>query len=416
MAKPWSIETQVIHGDPAHRRPDAPTRAPLVQATSYGFETAEALSDAFAGREPGFIYQRLRNPTNETLEERLALLEGGAGALVTSSGMAAITNAILAICRTGDEVLAGNSLFVTTFLLMNAVLRRFGISVRHVESADTEAWRRAITPRTKMLFAETIGNPKLDVPDIARLAELAHAHQAPLVVDNTLATPWLFRPLDHGADIVVHSTTKFLNGHGTAVGGVVIDSGRFDWPDEKYPDFKLSKERKGPLAFLDKVWREVHINIGTCQAPFHSYLTLIGLDTLAVRMERHVQNALAVAEFLRGHPRVKSVNYPGLPDSPSHATAQAQFGGRGFGALLTFTLEDEAACFAFIRRLRLVYQLANLGDCKSLVIHPWSSQYVNFPEEARRACGITPGLLRLSVGIEHIGDIRSDLDQALKAT
>ena len=411
----WRFDTLVIHGAQSPGEWESATVAPIYQSASHRFETAEELSDVFAGRKPGFIYQRLRNPTNQVLEKRLTLLDGGLDAVVTGSGMAAINDAVLAICRSGDEIVSGNSLFMSTFLLFNNVLRKFGIEVKLVESSDLDAWKAAVTPRTKLLFVETIGNPKMDVPNIGELAELAHANQAPLIVDNTLATPYLFRPFEHGADIVVHSTTKYLNGHGSAVGGVVIDSGRFGWPDDKYPDFALFKERKGDLAYIDKVWREIHINFGTTQSPFQSYLTLIGLDTLALRMERHLSNAIKLAEFLSRHPKVKWVNFPGLANSPAHETARAQFQGKGYGALLTFGLEDEKACFDLIRNVKLVYHLANLGDCKTLVIHPWSSQYVSFTEEARRANGITPDLVRVSVGIEAIDDILEDFDQALHA-
>ncbi|MBM4041210.1 MAG: O-acetylhomoserine aminocarboxypropyltransferase/cysteine synthase [Planctomycetes bacterium] len=412
----WRFDTQVIHGAQAPDQWQSATQAPIYQTASHRFDTAEELSDVFAGKKAGFIYQRLRNPTNQVLEKRLSLLEGGLDAVVTGSGMAAITDALLAICRAGDEIVSGNSLFMSTFLLFNNVFRKFGVDVKLVESADLAAWAAAVTKKTKLLFVETIGNPKMDVPSIAKLADLAHAHDAPLVVDNTLATPYLFRPFEAGADIVVHSTTKYLNGHGSAVGGVVIDSGRFTWPEGKYPDFKLFKERKGNLAYIDKVWREIHINFGTSQAPLHSYLTLIGLDTLALRMERHMSNAIKVAEFLSRHPKVKWVGFPGLPSSPSHATARAQFQGKGYGALLTFGLESERACFDFIRNVKLAYHLANLGDCKTLVIHPWSSQYISFTEESRRANGITPDLVRVSVGIEAVEDIIEDFDQALKAS
>jgi len=409
----WRFDTQVIHAAQTPEEWKWATQAPIFQTASHRFETAEELSDVFAGRKPGFIYQRLRNPTNQTLEKRMTLLEGGLDAVVTGSGMAAVTDAILAICRAGDEIVSGNSLFMSTFLLFNNVFKKFGIQVKLAESADLDAWKAAVTDKTRLLFVETIGNPKMDVPNIRALAELAHANRAPLIVDNTLATPYLFRPFEHGADVVVHSTTKYLNGHGSAVGGVVIDAGRFDWPSDKYADFSLYKERKGKLAYIDRVWREIHINFGTSQAPLHSYLTLIGLDTLALRMERHQGNAIKVAEFLQGHGRVKWVNFPGLPASPAHEAAKAQFEGKGYGALLTFGLEDEKACFEFIRRLKLVYHLANLGDCKTLAIHPWSSQYVTFTEDARRANGITPDLVRVSVGIEAVEDILEDIDQAL---
>lgn len=412
----WKFETLVIHGAQTPDDWKSATLAPIYQTASHRFNTAEDLSDVFAGRKPGFIYQRLRNPTNQVLEKKMCLLEGGLDAVVTGSGMAAINDTLLAICGAGDEIVSGNSLFMSTFLLYNNVFKKLGITVKLVEAGDLAAWNAAVTPKTKALFVETIGNPKMDVPDVAKLAELAHANCAPLIVDNTLATPYLFRPFEHGADIVVHSTTKYLNGHGSAVGGVVIDSGRFDWPADKYPDFRIFKERKGKLACIDKIWREIHINFGTSQAPFHSYLTMLGLDTLALRMERHLSNAVKLAEFLKKHPKVKWVNFPGLPESPAHKTAQAQFRGKGFGALLTFGLENEQACFDLIRRLKLVYHLANLGDCKTLVIHPWSSQYVSFAEDARRANGITPELVRISVGIEAIEDIQEDFDQALRGS
>lgn len=412
--KQWKFETQVIHGAQTPAEWKSASLAPIYQSTSHRFDSPEEFSEVFGAKKPGFIYQRMRNPTNETLEKRLALLEGGREALVIGSGMAAISDSILAICRTGDEIVSGNSLFMSTFLLFNNVFKKFGIEVKLVETTDYAAWKAAVTDKTKALFVETIGNPKMDVPEIKKLADLAHAYHAPLIVDNTLATPYLFRPLEHGADIVIHSTTKYLNGHGSAVGGVIIDSFRFDWPENKYPDFKLFKERRGERAYIDKVWREIHITLGTSPAPFHSYLTLIGLDTLAIRLERTLANTTQVAEYLAKHPKVKWVNYPGLPKSPSHAAAKAQFQGKGFGGLLTFGLADEKQCFEFIRRLKLVYQLANLGDCKTLVIHPASTQYVAFTEESRRANGITPDMVRISVGIEAIEDILADFEQALK--
>ncbi|MBI4558380.1 MAG: O-acetylhomoserine aminocarboxypropyltransferase/cysteine synthase [Candidatus Hydrogenedentes bacterium] len=410
----WKFETQVIHGAQFPDQWKCTTVAPIYQSASHRFETAEELSDVFAGKKQGFIYQRLRNPTNDTLEKKMTLLEGGLESVVTGSGMAAITDALLAICMAGDEIVSGNSLFMSTYLLFNNVFKKLGITVKLVESADLNAWKAAVNDKTKALFVETIGNPKMDVPDIKALADLAHAHRAPLVVDNTMATPWMFRPFEFGADIVLHSTTKYLNGHGSAVGGVVIDSGKFDFALDKYPDFKLFKERKGNLAYIDKVWREIHINFGTSQAPLHSFLTMIGLDTLVLRMERHVSNAAKVAEYLDKHPKVKWVNFPGLPKSPAHAMAKKQFQGKGYGGMLAFGLESEKACFDFIRNVKLIYHLANLGDCKTLVIHPWSSQYINFTEDVRRANGITPDLVRVSVGIEAIDDILEDLDQALK--
>jgi O-acetylhomoserine (thiol)-lyase len=252
------------------------------------------------------------------------------------------------------------------------------------------------------------------VPDIEQPAALAHAHGLPLVVDNTLGTPYQVQPLTLGADVVVHSTTKYISGHGNATGGVVIDGGQFNWASEKFADFAPFVERKGGLALLDRIWREHHINHGTTQAPMNSYLTMVGLDTLALRMERHLENAMAVARFLKDHPRVAWVNYPGLEGHPSRGVAEKQFEGRGFGAMLTFGLKDEAACKKAIDHLSLIYHLANIGDCKSLIIHPWSTQFVAFDASTKQGLGIRPDMLRLSVGIEAVEDIVADLDQALR--
>lgn len=411
----WRFDTKVIHLGQWPGEWKGTTLAPIYQTAAHKFETAQELSNVFSGKEPGFIYQRLRNPTNEALERKLAMLEGGVGAVVTGSGMAAVTDTVLAIAGAGDEIVSGNSLFMSTYLLFANVLPRFGIKVKFVESTDLAEHEAAITDKTKLVFVETIGNPKMDVPDIAKLAEIAHAHSVPLIVDNTLASPYLFRPFEHGADIVLHSLTKFFNGHGSAIGGVIIDSGQFPWPLEKFPDFKLSTEKKPEAPFLDKVWREIHINFGTTLAPFHSFLTMIGLDTLALRMERHMSNAQKLAEFLSDHEKVRWVNYPGLPGSPFHEVAKRQFGGRGYGALLTFGLADQEACFDFIKNVKLAYHLANLGDSKTLVIHPYSSQYVSFTQEKRKELSIPPEMIRVSVGIEHPDDIIADFAQALEA-
>lgn len=412
--KKWRFDTQVVHEAQSPGEWKQTTLVPIYQSASHRFDTAEELSEVFAGKKKGFIYQRLRNPSNEVLENKLTALEGGLGAVVTSSGMAAITLAVMAIAKAGDEIISGNSLFMSTYLLFANVLPKYGITTRMVETADLAEYEPVINEKTKLIFVETIGNPKMDVPHIKKLAAIAHKHELPLIVDNTLATPYLFRPFDYGADIVIHSTTKYLNGHGSAVGGVIIDSGRFPWPVKKFPDFSIYKETMGEKAFLDKVWRELHINFGTTQSPFSSFLTMIGLDTLALRMERHLENTQKVAEFLAQHPQVTWVNYPGLPDSPYHAAAKEQFAGKGYGGLLTFGLKDQAACFDFIRKVKLAYHLANLGDCKTLVIHPASSQYVRFDEPTRLKLGIPQDMIRVSVGIEAIEDILEDFDQAMK--
>ena len=410
----YRFNTQVIHAAQSPQDWHGATLPPLFQTASHLHRTAENLSQTFAGKTTDHIYMRLTNPTNRILEEKLTTLEGGAGAVVTSSGMAAITNACMALLRAGDEFVTGNSLFMSTYLLFADVFKKYGIIARFVEPTDTEAIEKAINKKSRFVFLETIGNPKMDIPDLARTAEIAHGHGIPLVVDNTLATPYLCRPFELGADVVLHSTTKYLSGHGDAVGGVVIDGGGFPWSEERFPDFKPFIDRKGPLAFLDKVWREHHINFGTTQAPLHSYLTMIGLDTLALRMERHMDNAYEVAHYLNDRPEVTWVNYPGFEDHPCHSIAQKQFNGRGFGAMLAFGLKDQEACFQFIDNLQLIYHLANLGDCKTLVIHPYSSQYVSFEDATREELSITADLVRLSVGIEAVEDIYEDIGQALE--
>ena len=411
--KPKSIDTRTIHAGQQPENWMWATQAPVVQSASHLFETAEGLSDVFAGKEPGHIYMRLRNPTNEALERRVADLEGGVGAVAVSSGMAAVTDTIMALMKSGGHLVAGRSLFMSTYLLFTGVLKKFDMEATLCDPTKPEEWEAAITDDTRLLFTETIGNPVMDVPDIKRLSEIAHNAGLPLIVDNTLGTPWLFRPIEWGADIVVHSTTKFLNGHGSAVGGVVIDSGNFDWEDKRFEDMKPFKDRAGNKAFLDRVWREIHINFGTTAAPWHSYLTLIGMDTLHLRMERHCDNAAALADFLAGHPKVGWVRYPGREDSASYDTAKKQFGGRHFGGLLTFGLGNEKEAFDLIRHLEIAYHLANLGDVKTLVIHPWSSQYVSFTDETRKDIGIFPELVRVSAGIEAKDDIIADFEQAL---
>lgn len=414
--KAYHFNTEVIHGAQSPEGWEGATLAPIFQTAAHRHVTAESLSRTFSGKNTDHIYGRLSNPTNRALEEKLSLLEGGLGAVVTASGMAAITNTCMALLRTGDEFVAGNSLFMSTYLLFTNVFKKYNMTARLVETGDSGEIENAINSRTRFIYLETIGNPKMDIPDLEKTAALAHKHQLPLIVDNTIATPYLCRPLDLGADIVVHSTTKYLSGHGAATGGVIIDGGKFSWNEDRFPDFKPFIERKGPLAFLDKAWREHHINFGTTQAPFHSFLTLIGLDTLALRMERHLANALEVALYLEKQPEVSWVNYPGLEGHPSRRVADAQFGGRGFGGMLTFGLKNQAACFKFIDSLELIYHLANLGDCKTLVIHPYSTQYVAFEEAKREALSISPDMIRLSVGIEAVEDICSDLKQALESS
>ncbi len=408
----YKFDTLVIHAGQSPEIWEGSTLPPIFQTASFRYDRAEELHRAFKGETEGYIYTRLTNPTNHILEKKLSLLEGGKAAIVTSSGMAAIANTCFTLLREGDEFVAGNSLFMSTYLLFTNILKKYGIKSHLVDPMDIEAFEQVITDKTRFLYLETIGNPKMDVPDIENIAKVAQRHNIPLVVDNTLATPFLCRPLEWGANIVVHSTTKYLSGHGNAVGGVIIDGDNFDWNHKKFPDLKPYIKKERP-SFLDKIWREIHINFGTTQSPFNAYLTIMGLDTLSVRMERHLANALKVANFLKERKEVKWVNYPGLKEHPSHQNANKLFNKKGYGAMISFALKDEKSCFKFIRELKLIYHLANLGDCKTLIIHPYSSQYVSFDEETKRNLAILPNMLRLSVGIEAVDDICEDIAQAL---
>ena len=318
----YRFDTQVIHAGQSPESWEGATLPPIFQTASHQHPTAENLSQTFAGQTTDHIYMRLTNPTNRVLEDKLTLLEGGQGAIVMASGMAAVANTCMALLRAGDEFITGNSLFMSTYMLFNKVFSKYNLTARMVEPTDTKAIAQAVNEKTRFVFVETIGNPKLDVPNIREIAQIAHQEGIPLLVDNTLATPYLCRPFEHGADVVIHSTTKYLSGHGAAVGGVVIDHGEFDWSRDRFPDFKPFIDRKGPLAFLDKIWREHHINFGTTQSPFHSYLTILGLDTLALRLERILKNTSILAGYLKSRPEVTWINYPGFKESPSHLVAR----------------------------------------------------------------------------------------------
>jgi O-acetylhomoserine (thiol)-lyase len=408
------FDSRVIHEALTPDQWQGATLPPIFQSASTWHATAQSLSDTFAGKKKDHIYMRLTNPTNSVFEDKVCSLENGKGAVVMSSGMAAINNTCMALLRSGDEFIAGNSLFMSTYLLFTGVFKKYNLNARIIDLKNSNEIKNSITDQTRFIYAETITNPGMDVPDIETIAQIAHAHNLPLIVDNTLASPWLARPIDLGADVVIHSTTKYLSGHGAATGGIVIDAGNFEWNKDRFPDFKPFIERKGELALLDKIWREHHINFGTTQAPFHSYLAMIGMDTLSLRMERHMSNAIKVAQHLNTHEKVKWVNFPGLTDHTDHETAKKVFDNKGFGAMITFGLENEAQCFSLIDNLEMIFHLANLGDCKTLIIHPWSSQYISFDPEVKKDLLITPDLLRLSVGIENVDDIINDIDQALE--
>jgi O-acetylhomoserine (thiol)-lyase len=419
----FGFNTRALH---AGQRPDPATGAravPIYQTTSYVFEDTEHAANLFNLQRFGNIYTRIMNPTTAVFEERMAALEGGVGALAVGSGQAAQFIALSSLLQAGDAIVAASTLYGGTYTQLDISLRRFGIDTTFVDPDDPENFRRAITPRTRVIYAETIGNPRINVLDIAAVAAIAHEANLPLMIDNTFATPYLCRPIEHGADIVVASATKWLGGHGTSIGGVIVDGGRFRWDSGKFPQLlEPSKgyhgirfyETFGDFAFIMKARVEGLRDLGPALSPFNSFLFLQGLETLGVRMERHVGNAKAVARFLEDHPAVAWVNYPSLPSSPYHTLAQRYLPG-GAGAILTFGVKGGlAAGRRFIERLQLISHLANVGDAKSLVIHPASTTHQQLSEDEQRAAGVLPEMVRLSVGMEDVEDIVWDLDQALR--
>jgi len=419
------IGTKALH---AGQVPDPTTNAravPIYQTSSYTFNSSEHAANLFGLKEMGNIYTRLMNPTSDVLEKRLADLDGGVGALALASGSAAVTLAILNLAQAGDNIVASSYLYGGTYNLFSHTFRRMGITVKFVNSGDPAAVKAAIDDNTKAIYTETIGNPKNNVDDFETLAKIAHDHGVPLIVDNTVATPALFRPIEHGADIVVYSLTKFIGGHGTSIGGAVVDSGNFDWSSGRFPEYTtpdpsyhglVYHEALGNLAYILKMRLTLLRDLGPCISPFNSFLILQGLETLHVRMPRHCENALAVARFLEQHPLVSWVNYPGLESHPDHARA-SRYLPAGQGAILGFGIKGGITAGArFIDGVKLASHLANIGDAKTLVIHPASTTHQQLSAEAQLAAGVTPDFIRVSVGIEDIKDIIADLDQALAAS
>jgi O-acetylhomoserine (thiol)-lyase len=422
---PQQLATLAVH---AGQSPDPATGAravPIYQTTSYVFQDADHAGRLFALEEFGNIYTRIMNPTTDVFEKRVAALEGGAAALATASGQVAETLALTTLAGAGDEIISTTSLYGGTYNLFHYTFPRLGIHVRFVDADDFDGLRAAINERTRAIYTESLGNPKLDVVDIVRFAEIAHEHKLPLVIDNTCASPALLRPIEWGADIVVNSATKFLGGHGTAIGGVIVDAGKFDWaasgrfkeftdPDPSYHGLSYT-QTFGPLSFILKARIQGLRDTGAALSPFNAFLILQGIETLHLRMERHSQNALAVARHLAQHPGVDWVNYPGLESSPYYARAQ-KYLPKGQSALVTFGIKGGyAAGKKLIDTLELFSLLANIGDAKSLVIHPASTTHQQLSVEEQASTGVTPEMVRLSVGIEDIRDILADLDQAIEA-
>jgi O-acetylhomoserine (thiol)-lyase len=425
--KQFRLGTTALH---AGQVPDPTTGSrtvPIYQTSSYVFKSAEHAANLFGLRELGNIYTRLMNPTTDVFEKRMAAIEGGTGALAVASGQAAITYSLLNITRPGDEIVAADNLYGGTYELFNYTFPRFGRKVVFVDSTKPEAFKKAITPKTRAIYAETIGNPKLDIPDFETIAKIAHGADVPLVVDNTTGVG-LVRPIQHGADIVVHSATKYIGGHGNSIGGVIVDSGKFAWNNGKFPEFTEPDPSyhglkywaafsnfpgAGNIAYIFKIRLSLLRDTGAALSPFNAWLFLLGLETLHLRVPRHSQNALAVAEFLTKHPKVAWVNYTGLPEHPSHTLAQKYLTG-GFGPIVGFGVKGgEKASMKFIDNLTLFSNLANIGDSKSLVIHPASTTHQQLTVEEQKKTGVTPDAIRLSVGTEDIEDIIEDLEQAL---
>ena len=425
IVKKLKLETLALHGGQVADPTTGSRAVPIYQTTSYQFKSTEHAANLFGLKEFGNIYTRLMNPTTDVLEKRIALLDGGVGALATASGQAAITLALLNITQAGDEIVSADNLYGGTYNLFHYTFARLGIKVKFVKSNDLDALQKAINPKTKAVYAESIGNPKLDVADIEGIAKVAHKFGIPLILDNTVS-PYLLRPIDFGADIVVYSATKFIGGHGTSLGGLIVDSGKFDWKNGKFPliaepdpsyhglDFIEALKPLGNIAYIIKARVTLLRDLGPAMSPFNAFLFLQGLETLHLRMPRHAENALAVAKFLEKHPGVSWVNYPGL-DFSSEKERVKKYLPTGAGAIIGFGIKGGLeAGKRFIDALELISHLANVGDAKSLAIHPATTTHQQLSAEEQLATGVTPDFIRLSIGIEHIDDIIADIEQALK--
>ncbi|MGD7045061.1 O-acetylhomoserine aminocarboxypropyltransferase/cysteine synthase family protein [Jeotgalibacillus proteolyticus] len=418
----YGIETLLLHGAAAPDSATGSRAVPIYQTTSYVFDSADHAQKLFSLEEPGNIYTRIGNPTVAAFEDRMAILEGGVGAVAVSSGMAAITLAILNVASAGDEVVAATDLYGGTYNLFTSTLPKYGITIKFADPKDPENFRHAITPKTKAVFAEVIGNPSLHVLDIAKVAEVAHEEGVPLIVDSTFATPYLNKPLEHGADIVVHSATKWIGGHGTTIGGVVVSGGSFNFANGRFPDFTTPDPSYNGLKFADleeaayiaKLRVQLLRDIGACLSPQNAFLLLQGLETLHLRIDRHIENAKKVAQYLNGHPQVEWVSYPGLEDHPSYHLA-SKYLPKGPGSIIVFGIKGgREAGRKVIDQTALWSHVANVGDAKSLIIHPASTTHAQLTPEDLAASGVSEEQIRLSVGIESADDLIADLEQAIQ--
>jgi len=428
MTSNYKFETQCLH---AGQQPDPATTArgvPVHRTSSYVFNSTEHAANLFALKEPGNIYTRIMNPTQDVLEQRIAALEGGAAALALASGTSAVYYSIINICQAGDEIVSATNLYGGTYTMFDGILPQFGIQVNFADARNPDNFAKAITEKTRALFIETIGNPVLDFTDISAVAEIAHSHNLPLIVDATFTTPYLLKTIEHGADIVVNSLTKWMGGHGTGIGGIVVDAGNFDWqdpkfklynePDPSYHDIRYAHDLgdMNPIAFILRMRLVPLRNLGACISPDNAWMFLQGLETLPLRMQRHCENAAEVARFLKEHPKVEWVRYPGLADDPTYPVA-GKYLKNGFGGMVVFGIKGGLqAGQKFVDSLKLFSHLANVGDAKSLVLHPSSTSHSQLSEEQQKAGGLTPDLVRLSIGLENIDDIKQDLEEAFAQT
>ena len=424
----YNFDTIALHGGYTPEKSTNSVIPPIYQTASYVFNDSKHAADLFGLKEFGNIYTRLMNPTNDVVEKRIALLEGGVAGLLTASGMAAISLAVLTIAGAGDEIVASVDLYGGTYTLFKYTLKNLGLKITFVDPGDVNNFKKAITNKTKLIYAETLGNPKLNVLDIEKVAKIAHDNDLPLIIDNTVTSPYLLRPIEFGADIVVHSVTKYIGGHGTSIGGIIIDSGKFKWNNGKFPVISEPNPSYhnmnfwevfgnvpdiGNIAYIMRARVSLLRDIGSAASPFNAFLFLIGLETLSLRMERHSSNTLKVAQFLENHPKTNWVNYPGLSSHPSANLVQ-KYLPKGASGLMGFGVKGgREAGEKFIENLKLISHLANIGDARSLAIHPASTTHQQLSEEEQIASGVTPDFIRLSIGLEDVNDIIADIDQAL---
>lgn len=404
--------TNAIHGPASLRDPKGSLRIPVYDSVAFEHESAESLRLTFAGKKPAYAYSRIANPTVHEFEQRLMLLSGAIGVLAVSSGMAAISNTILALAGAGTNIVVSKHMFGNTLSLLDRTLKPWGLEVKYVSTDDLAGLAAAIDDNTRAVLIETITNPQLDVPDCWQIAKITAAHRVVLILDNTMMTPYLFNSGDYGINLEILSSTKYISGGGTSTGGVIIDNGNFDWRHS--PRLRERAATQGQMAFLAALRQEVYRNVGACLSPHNAYLQSLGLETMSLRIDKSCANALAVAGYLGNHALVKCVNYPGLPGSPYHELAQKQFGGR-YGGVLTFDLEAEQQCFAFIDALQLIRRATNINDNKTLIIHPASTIFAEYPEAEKLEMGLRPTMLRLSVGIEDHEDLIADLEEGFRA-